>query len=138
MPLRWTIDHDERSLTAVADGNLTTTDVQPYLEQVVVEAAMPYRKMFDLSAPGVSLAIEAMQALGRSMRRFAREGAMGLLALVVGGHSHRQAALFADGAGAHRPVQILRDRVQAQQWLGIKAPATEAINRRPGSAPDPN
>src|SRR5258708_21678934 len=70
MPLHWTIDHDERLVIAVAEGNLATSDVEPYLGQVVAEAAMSYRKIFDVSSPRVSLAIPAMQALGRSRRRF--------------------------------------------------------------------
>ena len=131
MPLRWTIDHDERLVTAVAEGNLATGDVEQYLASVVAEAAMTYRKIFDVSSPGVSLAIQEMQALGRSMRRFAKDGAMGPLALVVGGHSHLQAALFADGAGVHRPVQIFKTRVQAEQWLGIQPGAAAAGRARP-------
>ena len=131
MPLHWTIDHDERLVTAVAEGALTVTDVEQYLAQVVAEMAMPYRKVFDISAPGVSLVIEQMLELGRSMRRFARDGAMGPLALIVGGHSHLQAALFADGAGVHRPVQIFKDRTQAQQWLGLQPSAVASMNRTP-------
>jgi hypothetical protein len=129
MPLHWAIDHDERLVTALAEGHLSTTDVEQYLGQVVAEAAMTYRKIFDVSAPGVSLVIQEMQELGRSMRRFAKDGAMGPLALVVGGHSHLQAALFADGAGVHRPVQIFKTRVQAEQWLGLQPGTAAAMNR---------
>jgi hypothetical protein len=129
MPLQWTIDHDERLVMAVAEGNLSTSDVEQYLEQVVAEAAMPYRKIFDVSAPGVSLALQEMQALGRSMRRFTKDGAMGPLALVVGGHSHLQAAIFADGAGVHRPVQIFKTRPDAERWLGIQPGAAAALTR---------
>ena len=129
MPLHWTIDHDERLVMAVAEGNLSTSDVEQYLEQVVAEAAMPYRKIFDVSSPGVSLALQEMQALGRSMRRFTKDGAMGPLALVVGGHSHLQAAIFADGAGVHRPVQIFKTRQEAERWLGIQPGAAAAATR---------
>ena len=129
MPLHWTIDHDERLVVAVAEGKLVTDDVEPYLVEVVAQAAMPYRKIFDVSAPGVSLAVQEMQALGRSMRRFANNGPMGPLALVVGGHSHLQAAIFADGAGVHRPVQIFKTRAEAEQWLGLQ-PGTPAAGGR--------
>jgi hypothetical protein len=76
-----------------------------------------------------------MLALGRSMRRFANDGAMGPLALVVGGHSHLQAALFADGAGIHRPVQIFKNRADAERWLGLQAgtPAAGARSPRPSA-----
>lgn len=114
MALHWTIDHDERLVTATADGHLAS-DVEQYLAEIVAQAAMPYRKIFDVSAPGVSLAIQEMQALGRSMRRFAKDGAMGPLALVVGMHSHLQAAIFADGAGVHRPVQIFKSQPEAEK-----------------------
>lgn len=136
MPLHWTIDHDERLVVAIAEGHLSTSDVERYLEQVVAEAAMPYRKIFDVSAPGVSLALQEMQALGRSMRRFTKDGAMGPLALIVGAHSHLQAAIFADGAGVHRPVQIFKTRPEAERWLGI--PGAAAAEGRAHPTPGAN
>ena len=54
------------------------------------------------------------------VRQFAVEGraATGPLAIVVA-HSglELQAAHFADAAGSNRPLQIFRDRAEAERWL---------------------
>ena len=47
VPITWTIDHDQRMLTAVCDGVVTLRDIEEYLDAVVVAGSMSYRKLFD-------------------------------------------------------------------------------------------
>ena len=43
MPITWTIDHDQRMVTAVFEGVVTLRDIEGYLDAVVVAGAMSYR-----------------------------------------------------------------------------------------------
>jgi hypothetical protein len=120
MPLNWTIDPDQRLVTARAEGAITAEDIKTYLESVATEGGMPYAKLFDISEADATLTIADLQALGRSIRQFAVDGygPLGPLAIVVGqGQAHFQAAFFADASPTNRPQRIFRELRQAREWL---------------------
>ncbi len=120
MPLHWTIDHQARLVHATADGSLALGDIKDYLDQLAAGGAMPYAKLFDLSTVNTTFSAQELGTLGKSIRQYAIDGfgPIGPLAIVVGeSHTHLQAALYADSAGANRPIQIFRDKEQAQTWL---------------------
>ena len=120
MPLHWTIDHQARLVNAIADGSLAPADVKDYLDQIAAAGAMPYAKLFDLSTVDATFSVQELATLGKSIRQYAIDGfgPLGPLAIVVSeSQTHLQAALFADAAGSNRPLQIFRDKEQAQAWL---------------------
>src|SRR5438128_11540754 len=47
MPIHFTIDHDKRSVEAKAEGDTGLDDVEKFLDAVVLQGALPYRKLFD-------------------------------------------------------------------------------------------
>jgi hypothetical protein len=120
MPLTWSIDHEARRVEATVDGDMAAADVRDYLAQIAEAGAMPYAKLFDASGAKGTLTIDELKSLGSMVRQFAVEGraATGPLAIVVG-HSglQLQAAHFADSAGSNRPLQIFRNRAEAERWL---------------------
>jgi hypothetical protein len=81
---------------------------------------MSYGKLFDASGATSAPSVDELRSLGSLVRQFAVEGraATGPLAIMV---SHTgtqlQAAHYADAAGSSRPVQIFRDRPEAERWL---------------------
>ena len=120
MPLNWTIDPDQRLVTARAEGAITAEDIKTYLGSVAAEGGMPYVKLFDISEADTTLTVADLQALGRSIRQFAVDGygPLGPLAIVVGqGQAHFQAAFFADASPTNRPLRIFRNPRQAREWL---------------------
>ena len=120
MTLHWTIDHDARLVTATAEGSLTAADIKDYLDRIAAAGAMPYAKMFDISTAESVLSLEELEMMGKSIRQYAIDGfgPLGPLAIIVGqSHTHLQAARFADSSVSNRPLQIFRDRRQAQTWL---------------------
>lgn len=120
MPLHWTIDHQARRVNATADGSLAPADIKDYLDQLAAAGAMPYAKLFDLSTVNTAFGVQDLATLGKSIRQYAIDGfgPLGPLAIVVSdSQTHLHAALFADAAGTTRPLQIFRDKEQAQTWL---------------------
>ena len=120
MPLTWNIDHEARRVEVTVDGDMKAADIRDYLAQIAEAGAMPYAKLFDASTAKGVLPIDELKSLGSMVRQFAVEGraATGPLAIVVG-HSglQLQAAHFADTAGSNRPLQIFRNRAEAERWL---------------------
>lgn len=122
MPINWTIDHDQRMLTAVCEGDLTLTEIAEYLDAVVVAGSMPYRKLFDASQAETAMTDEEMMMLGARIRAYHGEGKMGALAIVVTtDHTRGLARLFGALAAADRPIKIFRDVRAARRWLDAQS-----------------
>jgi len=124
VPITWTIDHEQRVLTAVCEGDVTLRDIEGYLDAVVVAGSMPYRKLFDGTRGESAMTDEEMMLLGARIRAYhgkddmGAPGAMGALAIVVvSDHTHGLARLFGALAAADRPIKIFRDVRAARRWL---------------------
>ena len=120
MALTWTIDHEARLVDVTAAGSLTPADIKDYLDQIAAAGAMPYAKLFDISAVNSEFSVQELAALGKSIRQYAIDGfgPLGPLAIVASeSHTHLQAALYADSAGSNRALQIFRNKEQARAWL---------------------
>jgi hypothetical protein len=118
--LTWTIDHEARLVDVTAAGSLTPADIKDYLDQIAAAGAMPYAKLFDISAVNSEFSVQELAALGKSIRQYAIDGfgPLGPLAIVASeSHTHLQAALYADSAGSNRALQIFRNKEQAKAWL---------------------
>jgi hypothetical protein len=118
MPVQWTISHPTRLVIAVAKGELRLTDVEDYLDGVVMANALPYRKIFDTTDATIDLSEDDMMALGARIRAYGGMDRMGPLAIVATtDRSYRQARLFAALAVADRPLKIFRELHLARRWL---------------------
>jgi len=118
VPITWTIDHKQRMLTAVCEGDVTLRDIEDYLDAVVVAGSMPYRKLFDGTRGESAMTDEEMMLLGARIRAYHTAGPMGPLAIVVTTeHTHGLARLFGALAAADRPIKIFRDAGAARRWL---------------------
>jgi hypothetical protein len=118
VPISFTIDHDQRLLTAVCAGAVTLKDIEEYLGAVVGAGTLAYRKLFDGTDGDASMTEEEMMALGALVRTYHGMGAMGPLAIVlVAEHTHGLARLFGALAAADRPTRIFRDLRAARRWL---------------------
>lgn len=121
MPINWTIDHDQRLLTAVCEGDLTLGEIAEYLDAVVVAGSMPYRKLFDASRAESAMTDEEMMMLGARIRAYHSDSKMGALAIVVTtDHTRGLARLFGALAAADRPIKIFRDVRAARRWLDVQ------------------
>jgi hypothetical protein len=133
MPLTWTIDHQQRRVTATVEGPLTGDDIRAYLKKIAEDGAMPYAKLFDATGIQGGLPTEELKDLGASIRQHVQDGRgpIGPLAIVVpDSFTQFGAAHFADAAGRSRPLQIFQNRVDAERWLQRSAVPTKADNYR--------
>jgi hypothetical protein len=125
MPIQWTISHPHRLVVAVCKDAVSRTDIEDYLDNVVVTDTLPYRKIFDMTHAELVLDDDDMMALGARIRAYADLANLGPLALVASSpESYERARLFAVLADARRPLKIFSELHKARQWLDTLAPVT--------------
>ena len=123
MPIQWTISHSHRLVVAVCKDTVSRTDIEGYLDNVVVTDTLPYRKIFDMTNAVMDLSDDDMMALGARIRAYAGLANMGPLALVASSpESYERARLFAVLADARRPLKIFKEQHDARRWLDAQAP----------------
>ena len=83
MPITWTISPAERLVTVKADGPVTLKNAEEYLDALVVNDAMPYRKLVDCTAMQPIASDGEMMQLGGRMRAYVATLEGGPLAFVV-------------------------------------------------------
>ena len=125
MSVTWTISHPSRLVLAVARDSVSLEEMQEYLDAVVVEGALPYRKIFDVTHGGFELSDKDMMMLGARIRAYGTTSKMGPLAIVAGTPaSYERARLYMTLASADRPMQLFSELHLARKWLdGQPVPA---------------
>lgn len=119
MPITWTISHEDRLVTVKADGLVTLGDAEEYLDALVVNGAMPYRKLVDCTTMRAEASDDEMMQLGGRMRAYVATLEGGPLAFVVTepealDYVRRYINLV---MGATRPVKIFKTVNEARDWL---------------------
>ena len=123
MPIQWTISHPNRLVIAVCRDTVSRTDIESYLDNVVVSDTLPYRKIFDMTHAEMVLGDDDVMALGARIRAYAGLANLGPLALVASSpESYERARMFAVLADARRPLKIFSELHVARQWLDAQAP----------------
>jgi hypothetical protein len=125
MPLEWTVDLEDRTMLAVASGDVARPEVEAFLDAIMANSALGFRKLFDASQATTSMKPEDLLALGMRMRSMHFEGPMGPLAIVVPParveHIER---MFGMIAAADRPMRIFVDLPPARRWFRDQTPNT--------------
>ena len=123
MPLEWTVDLENRAMTAVATSDVTRPEVEAFLDAIMANSALGFRKLFDASGATTSMAPEDLLALGLRMRSMHFEGPMGPLAIVVPPERGEQIErMFGMIAAADRPMRLFVDLTRARRWFADQAP----------------
>ncbi len=121
MPIRFTIDHAARFVHAVAEGVVTLKDMEAYLDQVVVQGALPYPKLWDCSKVIYQYNDDDIMALGARIAAYANMDPRGPVAIVATTDDAVEAsARFANLGGAKRPAKIFRSEAEARKWLSAQ------------------
>ncbi|SJZ41549.1 hypothetical protein SAMN02745126_00958 [Enhydrobacter aerosaccus] len=118
MSVRFTIDHAARFVHAVAEGVCTLKDLEDYLDQIVVQGAMPYRKLWDCSQAKYQYTDADVMEVGARVSVYANMDPRGPIAIVATSPSTIEASLrFANLGGAKRPVKVFSTEAEARRWL---------------------
>ncbi len=118
MPIRFTVDHGERFVHAVAEGVVSLKDMEEYLDQIVVQGALPYRKLWDCSKVIYQYDDNDIMRLGARVAAYANLDPRGPVAIVAVTDDAIDASLrFANLGSAKRPTKIFRSEAAARKWL---------------------
>ncbi len=118
MPLRWTIDPQEKLVTAVADGDVTRVEFDAFLDDMAHTGADSYRKLFDGGRGGTHMEADDILALGARMRATHENGPIGPLAVVVpADHVETIGRVLGMLAAAERPMRVFRQVGPARKWI---------------------
>jgi hypothetical protein len=118
VPVKWSINHEDRLVLASAEGEASIADLEEYIAGVIAAGGMPYRKLFDTTyiAPG-TLRLAELRAFSRKVVELAKGGPIGPIAIVVGTELEQEMAEAFGKVDAGRPLAIFSDAAKARQWL---------------------
>lgn len=117
MPVHFTIDHDRRSMQVRADGDVGLKDVEAFLDSLVVESALPYRKFIDTrNATAVYVTADVVQLAAR-MKLYSHVDRRGAVAVVVNPQHRDLIEHFLELGRPQRPARCFLDPSEAATWL---------------------
>ena len=119
MPIRFTIDHARRHVEARAEGETTLEDFENFLDAIVVQGALPYRKLFDSRQAIGRLSDDDIMMLGARMSAYTKDlGPRGAIAFIVASDAPSSfATRIVNLARSDRPAKVFRSEDQARTWL---------------------
>ena len=124
MAVNFTIDHEKRYVEARAEGETGLEDIEKFLDAVVLQGALRYRKLFDgrlAVAKYVDLSNDVMM-LGARMSAYASNleprGAVAIIA--PNEEASDLAKRFINLAMSKRPAKIFLSEDEAREWLAAQ------------------
>ena len=133
MPLVWKIDPANSLAVAVANGDVTRLEVDRYLDALIENDALAYRKVFDVHKGDTSMTADDVLPLGVRLRSLHELGQMGPLTVVLpAGRGKRLQRALGMVAAAKRPMRVFDKPLLAYRWIAkqdlpgvMPAPAEE-------------
>jgi hypothetical protein len=116
MPIEFTIDHKTRFVHAKASGVLKRTELEDYLDQVLIQGAMPYRKLWDCGKVEYKYDDNDMMLLGARLSAYA-EVKRGPMAIVATTRDAIDASMRFINLGNREGGKIFRTEKEARAWL---------------------
>ena len=119
MPIHFTIDHDKRCVEARAEGETGLEDVENFLDAIVLQSALPYRKLFDGRRSVAKYNDHDLMMLGARMSAYASNlGPRGAIAFIVASPAPASIPTrVINLAPANRPAKVFRSEDEARKWL---------------------
>lgn len=117
MPIRWTVDHEERLVELVLDGDVSIEDATQFFDALEAANAVPYRKFVDATNTPAKIDEKLLAVVAGRMARNQSRSPIAVLVPATG-PVHGLARLFlliaeADGDRS----RVFRDAAAARQWL---------------------
>ncbi len=118
MPIRWTIEPRLKLVSVKTEGAVTLKDVETYLDDLVVNDAMAFAKLFDATDLIPATGDHELLMLGARIRAYAQTMNSGPIAFVVRTTEARQIIdRYINLAQANRPAGVFFTVEDAKQWL---------------------
>jgi hypothetical protein len=118
MPIHWTIDPEQRLMTAVADGEVRRGEAMAYLDAMSAARAGGYRRLFDGSRGEPLMNADEIMELAARMRDIQQEEAPGPLAVVMPANKYAQfSRMLGILSVPKRPMRFFASAIAARAWL---------------------
>jgi hypothetical protein len=119
MPVEFTIDHDNRHVEARAVGETTLADIETFLDAVVLQGALPYRKLFDGRLAVAKYDDNDVMMLGARMSAYANnlEPRSAVAFIAPNETASDLAKRFINLSKSSRPARVFLAEAEARKWL---------------------
>lgn len=117
MPIRYTIDHARNLVEARAEGDISLADIEEFTDAIMVENAMPYRKLFDGRGAFGKYDDQDLMQLAARISAYASVERRGALAIVPSEEYIDLAKRFINLGKSGRPARVFTDPDDALAWL---------------------
>jgi hypothetical protein len=118
MPITWTISASDRLVSARAEDLVTLQDVEALLDDIVVQDALSFRKLFDARKAAGKYDDKDVLMLGARISAYKSLNLTGAAAIVVETQHQYDAALrFANIGQAKRAIRVFFTPEEARAWL---------------------
>ena len=126
MSLYWTIESKTRSVTVIAEGAVSHSDIAACRDAIAGARARPYRKLVDARAAQLPEQMDEVVQAAADIRLHDQQSAdpAGPLAVVLTVDQRESpllARFFGILATARRPMRIFSDPAAARRWLDEEA-----------------
>ena len=115
MPLKFQVDHAQRTVVGVARGDVGLQDVIDFTLEIEKNNAAGYHKIVDVMEGTSKLSADDFVAYREHMH--GRQRPHGPLALVSSDRNGPLARLFAQFTGKERPAEVFASIHDARKWL---------------------
>jgi hypothetical protein len=118
MPMRWEILHAERFVHIVAEGSLTRAELEAHFDDLVVQDALGYAKLFDATKLEPVYDDDDVLMMGARLSAYTANFDSGPLA-VVGDRPEVVVAFkrFVNMSPSDRPAALFPTEAAARAWL---------------------
>ena len=125
MPIQFEIDPARRHVEAKAEGLVSLADIEAFLDAIVVQGAIPYRKLFDARLAFGKYDDNDVMLLGARISAYAANfEPRGALALIVASQEHSDLGRrFINLGKSGRPAEIFLSEAKAREWLAAQPEA---------------
>ena len=117
MPITCRILHLERLVVGVSDGVIVLKDITDFIDRVLKERALPYRKLFDARRGTSGLSDADLKVLSNRMNPHPNPKGLGPFAIVARTDRSELGAVLRPFATIDRPMRIFKDMPSARRWI---------------------
>jgi hypothetical protein len=117
MPISFTIDHSSHLVQARAEGLISLADIEEFTDAIMVENAMPYRKLFDGRGAFGKYDDQDLMQLAARISAYASFERRGALAVVPSEEYVDLAKRFINLGKSGRPARVFTNPDDALAWL---------------------
>jgi hypothetical protein len=118
MPLRWQVFHDKKLVDIVAEGTVTRADLEAHFDDLVVQNALGYAKLFDATKAEPVYDDHDVLMMGARLSAYTATYDSGPLVVVA---TRPEVVVtfrrFINISPSKRPAGLFATRAEAEAWL---------------------